>query len=46
MEKFDKFFPPFERIVTHRFGLEEIQQAMEQSMNAENSMKVVIDLKK
>lgn len=46
MEKFAKFFPPFERIVTHRFGLNEVQQAMEQSMNAENSMKVVIDPKK
>jgi len=46
MEKFAKLFPPFERIVTHRFGLEKVQQAMEQSMNAENSMKVVIDPKK
>ncbi len=45
MEKFAKFFPPFELIVTHEFGLEDVHQAVAQSMDIESSMKVVINPK-
>lgn len=42
MEKFAKFFPPFERIITHRFPLEKAPEAMETSLDADRTMKVVI----
>lgn len=42
MEKFSRFFH-FERIVTHQFGIEEVQQAMKTAMNTDASMKVVIN---
>lgn len=42
MEKFAKFFPPFERIVTHKFPLEQAVEAMEISMDADRTMKVAI----
>ena len=42
MEKFAKFFPPFEKIVTHKFPLNEAAKAMELSLNADLTMKVAI----
>lgn len=42
MEKFAKFFPPFETIVTHRFPLGQAGEAMELSMDTERTMKVAI----
>jgi len=42
MEKFTRFFPPFEKIVTHTFPLEQVAEAMELSMDAERTMKVTI----
>jgi L-iditol 2-dehydrogenase len=42
MEKFAKFFPPFEKIVTHKFPLDRAAEAMDLSMNADLTMKVAI----
>jgi threonine dehydrogenase-like Zn-dependent dehydrogenase len=42
MEKYKNFFPPFEQLVTHQYKVEEAEQALEKSMNDEESLKVVI----
>lgn len=42
MEKFAKFFPPFERLVTHKFPLEEAAKAMEVSLDTDRTLKVAI----
>ncbi|MBC7109199.1 MAG: alcohol dehydrogenase catalytic domain-containing protein [Methanomassiliicoccales archaeon] len=41
-ERYASYFPPFERIITHRFVIEDVEQAFAQAMDAHSTMKVVL----
>ncbi|MGY4707915.1 zinc-binding dehydrogenase [Candidatus Bipolaricaulota sp. J31] len=43
IEKYQKYFPPFEELITHEFSINDANKAVEVSMDSEKTLKVVIN---